>query len=127
MKLSEDQTLPEPSTAAVSRRGVFGIMGNQAGMTLEGKAIPLSTFIGLLESQVGRRVEDKTELSGLFDIELRFTPEMNGPQVTSPPSSDLTGPSIFTAIQEQLGLKLESAKGPVEVIVIDSVERPSEN
>jgi uncharacterized protein (TIGR03435 family) len=89
----------------------------------------LTLLQGVLE-QAGRDktdlqgwpVVDKTDLKGSFDIELRFTPETLGP---APP--DACGPSLYTALQEQLGLKLESAKGPVEVLVIDSVQRPSEN
>jgi uncharacterized protein (TIGR03435 family) len=70
---------------------------------------------GLFVELSGRTVIDKTGLSGLFDLHLEFTPD------------DGTGPSFFTAIQEQLGLKLESAKGPVKVFVIDHIERPSGN
>jgi len=56
------------------------------------------------------------------------TQAMQGPpDVPKPPQSDNAGPSIFSAIQEQLGLKLESAKGPVDVLIIDHVERPSAN
>ena len=64
----------------------------------------------------------------MFDFHLEFAPdETTGG--TAPPdvATDPSGPSIFTAMQEQLGLKLESAKGPGEVLVIDRVERPSEN
>lgn len=67
---------------------------------------------------LGRHVVDRTGLTELFDIHLRFAPE---------DSADSSSPSIFTAVQEELGLRLESAKGPVEVIVLDQVERPSEN
>jgi uncharacterized protein (TIGR03435 family) len=72
---------------------------------------------------------DKTALKGLYDFTLQWTPELGQGSAAGPdaPSADSSGPSIFTAIQEQLGLRFESAKGPVEVIVIDHVERPSEN
>ena len=69
----------------------------------------------------GGRVLDKTGLTGKYDYKLEYAPE------DSQPDADSTGPSIFTALQEQLGLKLESGKGPVEIIVIDRVERPSGN
>lgn len=73
---------------------------------------------------VGRKVVDKTGITGTFRVNLTYVPdELNGPS----PDSENAGPSIFTAIQEQLGMKLESSKGPVDVLIIDHVERPSQN
>jgi uncharacterized protein (TIGR03435 family) len=87
-------------------------------------------------SSLNRLVVDRSGLSGLYDADLRFTPEFV-PNVGLPPSLaglapqtpaiDPNGPSIFTAVQEQLGLKLDSQRGPVEVLVIDRVERPTED
>jgi uncharacterized protein (TIGR03435 family) len=77
----------------------------------------LSVLAGQLGSFVGRPVVDRTGLTGQFDLQLTWVPD----QVAADP----TGPSIFTAIQEQLGLKLEAARGTVDVLVIDSVERPT--
>jgi uncharacterized protein (TIGR03435 family) len=68
--------------------------------------------------QLGRVVVDRTGLQGSYDVALEYAPDLSTP-------SDL--PSIFTAVQEQLGLKLESARGPVEVLVIDHVEHPRED
>jgi len=80
-------------------------------------------------------VIDKTELKGYFDFHLEWAREpavaaLAGPGGAGgaiPPPADPAGPSMFTAVQEQLGLKLESTKGPVEVLIIDSVQKPSEN
>jgi uncharacterized protein (TIGR03435 family) len=72
----------------------------------------------------GRKVVDKTNLSGLYDWTLHWTPWQD---LSSGELSDSKGPSLFTALQEQLGLKLEPAKGKVEVVVIDHIELPSEN
>jgi uncharacterized protein (TIGR03435 family) len=88
---------------------------------------PLSQFANGLAGQVGRVVVDRTGLTGPWDFELTFAPEP--PRGPLPPGVELppvdpNAPSLFTAIQEQLGLKLESTKGPVEVLVVDSVERP---
>lgn len=72
-------------------------------------------------SRIGERVViDKTGLTGQYDIEMDWTPDNRR-------ADDNAGPSIFTALQEQLGLKLESARGPVEMIVIERAERPTEN
>jgi uncharacterized protein (TIGR03435 family) len=85
-----------------------------------------------LSKRLGRVVIDKTGIQGRFDITLTWTPDegtappLNGSGGTSA-AADSSGPSIFTAIQEQLGLKLESQKGPVQVLVIDHIEMPSEN
>jgi uncharacterized protein (TIGR03435 family) len=77
-------------------------------------------------SSLNRLVVDRTGLEGTYDVELRFTPE-SIPDVASPglPAIDANGPSIFAAVQEQLGLKLDAQRGPVEVLVIDRVERPA--
>jgi uncharacterized protein (TIGR03435 family) len=76
-------------------------------------------------------VVDRTGITGLFDVRLDFLPDDSTPNMPPPPpgaaSSDAMSPSIFSALPEQLGLRLASAKGPVDVIVIDRVERPTAN
>jgi uncharacterized protein (TIGR03435 family) len=110
---------------------------NHGEITAEGCTMQMLTMT--LASVLGRAVLDQTGLQGRYDFTLEFMPEAghlqgevkppgpgDGPEVIGPP--DPSGrPSIFTAIQQQLGLKLESTKGPVEFIVIDRVERPSAN
>jgi uncharacterized protein (TIGR03435 family) len=72
----------------------------------------------------GRIVVDKTNLSGRYDWTLHWTPWQN---LSSGELSESKGPSLFTALQEQLGLKLEPTRGKVEVVVIDHIDLPSEN
>jgi uncharacterized protein (TIGR03435 family) len=76
-----------------------------------------------------RTVIDKTGLTAAFDVRLDFLPDETTAVLPPPPpgTADSNTPSILTAVQEQLGLRLESARGPVEVIVIDSIGRPSAN
>jgi uncharacterized protein (TIGR03435 family) len=74
---------------------------------------------------VGRPVVDQTELSGTFDFAFEWTPQHNGPGVES--QTDDSGPTFLEALKDQLGLKLESKTGPVDVIVVDHVEQPSPN
>jgi uncharacterized protein (TIGR03435 family) len=76
-------------------------------------------WLTTLESWAGRPVTDKTNLSGLFDVVLQFSAEQPTSTVVrqSSPPTDPSGPSIFTAIQQELGLKLESSKGPVEALI----------
>ena len=134
MKLSDDQTpfkIPEPGVALTLPQCGGGIGRYQLRLgrgKMEGCAVELSSFIEDLSQQVGRTIGDKTGLKGLYDINLQWTPDLpaaaNPADGASPPIDE---PSIFTALQEQLGLRLESAKGPVEVLVIDNVQKPSEN
>jgi len=91
-------------------------------------------FTRLLAENLGHPVIDKTGLDGKYSFKLEWAPEAHesglahnpGPDSASAPG-DSGGPSIFTAVQEQLGLKLESQKGPVDVIVIDHIEQPAAN
>lgn len=100
------------------------------GGRLAGGGFPLSQLATTLSQFVQRVVLDRTGLTGSFDFDLTFTPDQL-PQGPPPPGApplppiDPNGPSIFTALQEQLGLKLESTRGPVEVLVIDRVEQPT--
>ena len=89
---------------------------------LKATQMDMPHFATELSIWVKRKVIDKTGVSGRFNIELKWNPY----DATPAPLND-SATSIFTALQEQLGLKLESAKGPVEVLVIDSVSKPSEN
>lgn len=80
--------------------------------------VSMPNFAGLLSRRLDRAVIDHTGLKGGYDFRLEWAPN---------PAADSAEPSLFTALQEQLGLKLESTKSPVEIIVIDNIERPSEN
>jgi uncharacterized protein (TIGR03435 family) len=86
--------------------------------------VPVPEFARVLQSRVGRTVTDQTGIQGAFDFHLTWTPDSADAWDTT---LDKSGPSIFTALQEQYGLRLEPRKGPVEIIVIDRIERPSEN
>jgi uncharacterized protein (TIGR03435 family) len=137
---------PLPSTPGslmdsnfVMPRGSLMMGMSPAGIVLRATGVPLANILNLLQQQVGRPVIDKTDLKGLFDIKLQFNPEglTPAPGAPAPPSNPTGGggttttatdpnPSLFTALQD-LGLKLESAKGPLKVLVIDSVQKPTLN
>ena len=84
------------------------------------RQISMARLAELLSTKLDRPVADKTGLSGLFDIDLKWTPD------TAPPDSGL-GPSVFTAVQEQLGLRLEARRLPIDVLVIDRATKPAPN
>lgn len=127
---------PPASAAGEPRQNFCGFQrtpGDGVNRTLDGKGITMVALAATLSrtyvSVLGRNVIDATGLTGAYDVHLKWAIDSvsapAGPNTT--PASDVTGPSIFTALREQLGLKLESAKGPVEVLVIDHIERPSPN
>ncbi len=136
---SEPPPNPAGSKGSVPR---FKGQGMRMGRgELSGQSAPISILADTLSNQIGRTVIDKTGLKGRYDFTLKWTPdETQGQMFKGPgdggegrppsdaaPTPDASGPSVFTAIQEQLGLKLESQKGPVQVLVIDQVEKPTEN
>ena len=109
--------------------GPFCGLGGGSGRLRFG-GLPASQIAFALTPQAGRLVVDRTGLMGLWDFDLTFSPASPSalPLGASPdqPSADPNTPSFFTAVREQLGLKLESTKGPVEVLVIDAIEKPKE-
>jgi len=102
---------------------------------LEGKKISMAQLASSLSGIVGPPVIDETGYTANFDFHLEFTRDVTATPQLSPAAGDnglatpgdTSGPSIFTAIQEQLGLKLEATKGPVDILVIDHAEKPSED
>jgi uncharacterized protein (TIGR03435 family) len=121
----EGSCLPACGSIKTNPRGAI----DMAGVTMPN----LSTFLGM---RLDREVIDKTGLAGRFNIHLEVSPAelsprfVAGSSVTQLDSSlgvDSAGPSIFTALEQQLGLKLEPGKGPVTILVIDHIEQPSGN
>jgi len=108
------------------RMGGFGRI-RAGGVTME-------QFAATISGTAQRVVIDKTGLTGYYDVALTYTPTNDQlpqgpppPGAPAPPPIDPDGPTFFTAIQEQLGLKLDNQRGPVEVVVIDSIQQPTEN
>jgi bla regulator protein blaR1 len=103
--------------------------------TLKAKSATLQQLAEALSSTLGAPVVDRTGIEGQFDLSLQWTPDpessprtlKSGEPAPPPPPDALSGPSLFTALQQTLGLKLERQKAPVEVVVIDHASRPSEN
>jgi uncharacterized protein (TIGR03435 family) len=126
----------------MGKNGLMMMMMN-GRLRMVGNGQTVSALTGMLGNQLGRPVVDATELKAKYDFTLDFTPEnMTGPMGMPPPpphdggpggggpvaSAPEAGPSIFTALQEQMGLKLEQRKGPIELLVIDRMEKaPTEN
>jgi uncharacterized protein (TIGR03435 family) len=147
MKLSPEETIALPASflampvmplKSVSR----GVLISAPGTHLFGHAVPMSDLTKQLRQFAGRIVVDKTGRSDVFDVDLMFTPNTGPsasaappvqPQSIPPPpgappqSPALQAPSLEDALLDQLGLKLGSARMPIEVLVIERVERPSEN
>jgi bla regulator protein blaR1 len=127
---SPPSTFPLPAPAPGQTYCKAMVVLRKPGVEAENST--LGEFAKLLDLLFDRPVIDTTGITGRFDIHLEFTPDENTPRL--PPSGDVAdvsdpgaGQSILTALQRQLGLKLVPAKGPREFIVIDHVERPSEN
>jgi len=143
-KLTESKPDPNAPGGATTGPGRRMMMGRGR---LEGQGTTIDFLISALSGQAGRNIIDKTGLTGRYDFSLNWSPDEGGgggggmgrpgddPPHAGPPGAGpapaggdmASGPSLFTALEEQLGLKLVPEKGPVDVIVIDSVGRPAEN
>ena len=124
--------------AAASQRPMMRVMMGQ----LNAEGATVAQFIGMISNTVGKPIIDKTDLKGNYNFKLEWAHEPGHAGFSGPPggapggyggpnhaehSSTNSGASIFTAVQDHLGLKLESKKGPVPMLVIDRIEKPSEN
>jgi uncharacterized protein (TIGR03435 family) len=121
---------PFPNPPAVAKNGPGRLtMTGRGKLEAEGTAMPYVAT--MLENEVHRKVVDRTGLAGAWDFKLTWTPDQPGNEgagsAALPAAPDESAPSIFTAVQEQLGLKLEASKGPVDVIVVDRIQRPEAN
>jgi uncharacterized protein (TIGR03435 family) len=122
LKLRQNNSYPGQSgdPSSPDFKGTFRVRNSELTAT----GIPMSVFAYYFASRAGRTIIDKTGLKGKYDLSLKWTPD---DQPVPDNGSGDRAPDLFTALQEQLGLKLESSKGPVDTLVVDHVEMPTEN
>lgn len=107
-----------PKFRAVQDDGSAPEIGSGGGHQIRSHHISMKMLADMLRGYIGDSVVDATGLTGLYDLNLDFTPDE---------SMSADGENLYEAVQRQLGLKLEARKGPVEVVIVDHVARPSEN
>jgi uncharacterized protein (TIGR03435 family) len=124
----------KPDAPGTEAKGHTLMMHGRGNVESTGTDIP--ALARILSTVLGRTVVDKTGLTGNFDYKLNWSPDDATPATATSgdaasgetsASQQNAGPSLFTALEEQLGLKLESSKGPVDVVVIDALEQPTAN
>lgn len=127
LKLHEDSRMLPAYDLVLAKSGLKLQPSHSNGKTIgvgkahfNGEGLSMALIAEEFSQIAGRIVVDKTNLPGRYDLKLEWTPD-------DAPSTDTSAPSLFTAIQEQLGLKLEPAKEPVPVLVIDHIESPTPN
>lgn len=127
---------PGPGAGPGGPGGPGGPRGGMVRMgrgLIDAQGVPMTMLATQLSNQLGRSVVDKTGLKGDYDVKLEWNPDDSqalGPREVGNETAapvDSVGPSIFTALQEQLGLKLEGQKGPVDLLILDKIEKPVEN
>lgn len=110
------------STQSVDHGGM-----NVNNSELTGTAVSLSALVYMLSGHLNRTVIDKTSLTGKYDLHLKWAPDRPAMAGSDAGQPDDAGPSLFSALQDQLGLKLDPAKGPVITLVVDHIDPPSPN
>jgi uncharacterized protein (TIGR03435 family) len=124
VKMQTSAAFPDADVKPEDRKAPHGSLRSAPG-SVEGQGVPITSITAQLAFILQRSVIDKTGLQGSYDFTLKWRPEqLPSPRAENAPED---GPSIFTAVQEQLGLKLQPSKGPVEVLVIDRAEMPTPN
>jgi uncharacterized protein (TIGR03435 family) len=121
----------DPDCPASPSGSTFCGVSVRAGLMI-GQRVSMPRIARELSPFADRPVQDHTGLTGSFDFQLTWTPDLNvsgdgGPKLLNGTPLDTSGPSFFSAIKEQLGLKLESQRGRIEVLVVDRAEQPSDN
>jgi uncharacterized protein (TIGR03435 family) len=121
---------PDQGPTPAQRCGGLDVPLEAGGARIRGGRVPMAEFVRVLSRVLGRPVTDQTGFSGVFDVDTQFLPDDATPGLPPPPPGaipfGIASPSIFSAVRE-LGLQLESMKGPADVLVIDHAERPSQN
>ena len=125
--------MPEHDAADLVHEPINGAFENgQAHLT--GQNVMMNYFAFFLSRGLDMNVVDQTNLTGHYDLDYRFVPEQRGGRgagdgggAGAPPPPAADGPDLFTALREQLGLRLEKGKGPVDFLVVEHVEKPTEN
>lgn len=129
-KRSLDQDPPPDTTpipGSVSCEGLEPPPGRLAAgkQCWVGRSVLFSSFVNALSLQVGRTVIDKTALTGRFDLQVDWAPDRNQPSIS--PRDIASDAALFTALQDQLGIKLESAIAPIEILIVDDAKPPDAN
>lgn len=134
LKIKESAAADSDAAAPGSAERPLAMSLSDKGMMIRARDATMETFVQMLSQQIGITMVDGTGLTAKYDFTLSWMPDedswhlMGLPIPGPPPGGDgQTGPSIFTALEEQLGLKAEARKAPVDVIVIDHIEAPSVN
>lgn len=127
-RLNEEAATPAPGDAHPLPPGSVMMSGGGSELSITSNQAPLRILVNILSGQAelnGRILLDQTGLGGKYTFTLRWAAQHLSGEASAP--SDTAGPSLFTALEEQLGLRLESAKAPVDLLVIDHVAQPSPN
>ena len=127
-QLKETATNPAAPSAAKGRGTIFSTTPDGPRKRFEFDGMTLAKFADVLSPEVDRPVIDKTGLTAKYDVRLEFAPERNTPFGPTAATAGGSTPALFTALTEQLGLKLEPGKGPVMLLLVDSaLKEPTEN
>ncbi len=121
-RLVVDRGGPKIKRSAEQNPGGANTNQSASGVRIKAERLNMEELGRTLTRRLDRQVVDRTGLDGFFDFELSWVPDL-----AVPADGDTAGATVFTAIREQLGLRLEAAKEPVEVLVIDAVSHPTDN